>query len=78
MMGKTRRAKRGGLEEGKWGWSDCGKKGRAHSLGIWRSTGLTKGNNVPRQGATVSVREATQKDTFSCPPTRPTPNCGLW
>lgn len=69
MMGKTRRAKRGGLEEGKWGWSECRNKGWTHSLGVWRSTALTEGNNVPRQGAIISASEADQRDGPSCPPT---------
>lgn len=45
------------------------KKVLAHSLGFWRSTGLTKGNNEPRQGAMVSASEATQRDDLSRPPT---------
>lgn len=69
MKGKTRRARRGGQEEGKWGWSDCRKKGQAHSLGFWHSLGLTKGNNVPRKGAMVFASEATQRDDLSRPPT---------
>ena len=66
-----RRAKKGRLEEGKWGWGGvlaAGKKGWTPSLGFWHSTVFTKGNSVPRQGVIVSASDATQRDNLSRPP----------
>lgn len=80
MMGRTRRAKRGALEEGKWGWSDCGVE-RKGGLTAWVSgvqQGLPKEIMYPdREPRSWSGRPPRRTPFPVHPPDQPpTVGCG--